>query len=52
MTPAEAEAELAKFDDVKSEEYKAIQDQNHAQHDFYVAKRNSLFQAKRGGTPR
>lgn len=51
LTPAEAEAELVKYSDTNSEEYKAIMDGSHPQHDFYIAKRNKLFQMKRGGNP-
>lgn len=50
LTPAEAEAELAKFSNPEAEEYKGVMDANHAQHDFYVKRRNDLFQMKRGGT--
>jgi len=49
MSPAEAEAELAKFSNPEAEEYKGVMDNNHAQHDFYVKRRNDLFRMKRGG---
>jgi hypothetical protein len=52
MTPAEAEAALAKYSDESATEYKALMDQNHPQHDFYVSERNKLFQQRRGGTAR
>jgi hypothetical protein len=52
MTPAEAEAALAKYSDTNAIEYKALMDQNHPQHDFYVGERNKLFQQKRGAAPR
>lgn len=48
LTPAEAEAELAKFNDPASVEYKALHDPAHPQHDFYNKRRVELFAMKRG----
>lgn len=49
LSPAEAEAELAKFNSPGSEEFKAINEANHPNHDHYVKLRNDLFRMKRGG---
>lgn len=49
LTPAEAEAELVKFNTPGSDEYKALQDGNDPNHDHFVKKRNDLFRMKRGG---
>lgn len=51
MTPAEAEAALTVYSNTESEEYKALYDANHPQHDFHLSKRNSLFAMKRGEVP-
>ncbi|WP_298161130.1 hypothetical protein [Brevundimonas sp.] len=51
MSPAEAEAALTVYSTAGSPEYTALNDPAHAQHDFHVNRRNTLFQMKRGQRP-
>lgn len=51
MTPADAEAALTVYSNTGSDEYKALNEASHPQHEFHVNRRNQLFQLKRGERP-